>query len=79
MKLEYFILAFSHNNMVRLLTKHEGGHKIIADNWDDISMDWEIVQGKGRFADYAKANVIGLASILTGGAYPEAINIVIEL
>lgn len=78
MLLEYFINAFSHNNTIRLLTKHEGGHKLVAENWDVVSMDWQVVQGEGAFADYAKHNVLGLATILVQGHYPEALNIVIE-
>lgn len=78
MKLGEFIQMFSHNNLVRLVYKHKGGHKLVANSWEDICMDWEILKTKGKFRHYINNEVLGLASIYTGGHYPETINIVIE-
>ena len=79
MKLGEFIKNFSHNNMVRLLHKDKGGHKLVSDNWDDVSMDWEINKSKGKFRHYIDNEVLGIVGILGAGKnYTEAINIVIE-
>ena len=42
MKLGEFIKNFSHNNMIRLLYKHQGVHKLVLENWNDVSMDWQV-------------------------------------
>jgi hypothetical protein len=78
MELGEFIKNFSHNNLVRLVYKQKDGHKLVADSWEDVCMDWKIVKGKGKFRHYINNEVLGLASIYTGGHYPETINIVIE-
>jgi len=66
------------NSLVRVLYKNPGGHKLILDDWDGVSMDWEIVKGVGKYAPYVNHKVLGIASILTFGHYRESINIVIE-
>jgi hypothetical protein len=66
------------NSLVRVLYKNPGGHKLVLDDWDDVSMDWEIVKGVGKYAPYVNHKVLGIASILTFGHYRESINIVIE-
>src|SRR5574343_384602 len=82
MKLGEFIDKFSHNNIIRLLYKSESGHETVLNDWNDVSMDWEINNQKGKFRHYINNEVIGLASIHfnthTIKQYTEAINIVIE-
>jgi hypothetical protein len=81
MKLGEFIEKFSHNNIVRLMYKDKGGHKCVLDDWNDVSMDHEILRGKGKNRHYIDNEVLGLAGIYFSQGhshYPEAINIVIE-
>jgi len=82
MKLGEFIKNFSHNNIVRLHYKIKGGNQCVLDDWNDVSMDHEILKGKGKNRHYINNEVLGLSAIyLTHGRghhYPEAINIVIE-
>lgn len=80
MTLHNFIKKFSNNNLVRLLYRKENLSDcyIIADTWDDVSMDWEITKHKGIFKDYGNHKVISLQSIMVDGPYSEALNIVIE-
>jgi hypothetical protein len=81
MKLGEFIKQFSHNNIVRLHYKIKGGHRCVLEDWDDVSMDHEIVNGKGKNRHYINNEVLGLAGIYFQKGhtnYPEAINIVIE-
>jgi hypothetical protein len=78
MKLGEFIQNFSHNNLIRLVYKNKGGHEIVLETWNDVSMDWEIVKGKGKNRHYINNEVLGVASIGGMKCYSEAINIVIE-
>ncbi len=81
MKLGEFIEAFSHNNIIRLHYTHEGeggGNICVLENFDQVSMDWEVNLGKGKYARYRNHEVIKLLSICTDSKYPEAINILIE-
>ncbi len=81
MKLGEFIEAFSHNNIIRLHYVNEGesgGNICVLENFDQVSMDWEVNQGKGKYARYRNHEVIKLLSICTDSKYPEAINILIE-
>jgi hypothetical protein len=82
MKLGEFIEKFSHNNLIRLHYKIKGGNRLVLEDWNDVSMDWEVNKAKGKFRHYINNEVLGLASILLygtkGQSYPEAINIVIE-
>lgn len=78
MKLGEFIDKFSHNNLIRLHYKNKGGHICVLDDFDKVSMDWEVNKNKGPYSRYKDHEVLGLASILCGGPYPEAINIIIE-
>ena len=82
MKLGEFIKNFSHNNVIRLLYKHKGGHEVVLDNWNDVSMDWEVNQQKGKFRHFINNEVLGLATISfmagQGIHHSEALNIVIE-
>ena len=78
MTLGEFIKNFSHNNLIRLVYKHKGGHKLVLDTWNDVSMDWEVNKAMGKNRHYIDNQVPGLASILTEGNYPEALNIIIE-
>jgi hypothetical protein len=50
-------------------------------DWNDVSMDHEILKGKGKNRHYINNEVLGLAGIYFQSyscSYPEAINIVIE-
>lgn len=82
MKLGEFITQFSHNNIIRLVYKDKGGHKLVLDDWNDVSMDHQVLNGKGKNRHYIDNEVLGLAGICfpsaQGHHYPEAINIVIE-
>ena len=82
MKLGEFIKNFSHNNIVRLLYKEKGGHKCVHESWNDVSMDHNILNGKGKNRHYINNEVLGLATICfspgEGYHYTEALNIVIE-
>jgi hypothetical protein len=81
MKLGEFIKNFSHNNMIRLHYREKGGNRIVLDEWDDVSMDHEIVNGKGKNRHYIDNEVLGLVGIYFQSGhthYPDAINIVIE-
>lgn len=82
MKLGEFIKNFSHNNIVRLHYKDKGGNQLVLEDWDDVSMDHEILNGKGKNRHYINNEVLGLSAIYLppnkGHHYPEAINIVIE-
>jgi hypothetical protein len=80
MILKEFIEEYiERNSMVRLLYKDKlGNHKIILNNWNEVSMEWEVVKGEGVYAPYNNHKVLCIASILVRGHYPEAINIVIE-
>ena len=82
MKLGEFIERFSHNNVVRLVYKINGGHELVLDDWNDVSMDWEINKAKGKFRHYVDNEVLGLTTISfvsgQGIHHADAINIVIE-
>ena len=82
MKLGEFIKNFSHNNIIRLHYKEPGGNGLVLRDWNDVSMDHEILNGKGKNRHYINNEVVGLVSICLrpelGHRYPEAINIVIE-
>lgn len=79
MKLGEFIENFSHNNLIRLVYKEKGGHKLVLESWDDVSMDWEVNKAKSKNRHYINNEVLGLASIgRAGNLYPESINIIIE-
>ena len=80
MKLKEFIEEnIEQNSLVRLLYKNKpSGYRIILSHWDDVSMEHRIIKGIGKFGKYRNNEVIGIASILTGGPYSESINIVIE-
>lgn len=79
MKLGEFIEKFSHNNMIRLVYQNKGGHEIVLNTWDDVSMDWEVNKTKGKNRHYINNEVLGIVGILGAGKhYSEAINIIIE-
>lgn len=67
------------NSLIRLVYKIRGGcHEVVLNNWDDVSMEWEILKNKGKYKEYIDCEVIGITSILVGGPYSEAINICIK-
>jgi len=81
MKLGEFIKKFSHNNIIRLHYNMESGNKCVLGHWDNVSMDHEILKGKGKNRHYINNEVLGLTGIHFQSGhthYPEAINIVIE-
>ena len=82
MTLGEFIKNFSHNNIIRLHFKEGNVKGLVLKDWNDVSMDHEILNGKGKNRHYINNEVVGLASISLrpelGHHYPEAINIVIE-
>lgn len=81
MKLGEFIKNFSHNNVIRLLYKIEGGHEVVLTDWNDVSMDWEVNNRKGKFRHFIDNEVLGLAKISfvagQGVHHTDALNIVI--
>jgi hypothetical protein len=83
MKLGEFIKNFSHNNLIRLHYKIKGGHELVLEDWNDVSMDWEVNKQQGKFRHYIDNEVLGLIGIYfsgqKGNSYPEAINIEIEM
>jgi hypothetical protein len=81
MKLGEFIKSFSHNNMIRLHYDMESGTKCVLGDWNNVSMDHEILKGKGKNRHYINNEVLRLVGINFQAAhtsYPEALNIVIE-
>ena len=66
------------NSLVRLVYKQKSGHEIILKTWDDVSMEWEILKGKGKNRHYINNDVLGVACIAGMKRYSDAINIVIE-
>ena len=82
MKLGEFIEKFIRpNSLVRLIHIHEDGDHMTAlsGGWNCVSMEWEILQGKGDNRHFINNEVIGIKDILVRhNPYIEAINIVIE-
>jgi len=82
MKLGEFIEKFSHNNVIRLVYEHKGGHVTVLNDWNDVSMDWKVNKQKGKFRHYVDNKMIGLTTIsFSPGSkihYNEALNIIIE-
>jgi hypothetical protein len=79
MKLGEFITKFIQaNSLIRLVYNHSNGHKLVHQSWEDIGMEWEVLKAKGKNRHYINNQVLGIASIATGGHYPETINIVIQ-
>jgi hypothetical protein len=79
MKLGEFLEKFiDQNSLIRLVHKERGGYKIVLNDWNDVSMGWQVQRGMGKNRHYINNEVINICCILTGGSYSEAINIVIE-
>lgn len=82
MKLGEFIKNFSHNNVIRLVYKNKGGHEVVLNDWNDVSMDWEVNKQKGKFRHFINNEVLGLTTISFGAGqgihHSDALNIVIE-
>jgi hypothetical protein len=80
MKLGEFIEKLVEpNSLIRLLYKTKGGHEVALNDWNDVSMEWEVLKAKGKNRHYIDNEVIGVVDILVRGShYSEAINIVIE-
>lgn len=78
MTLREFIKQFVEpNTLIRLVYKEGSGHRTVAEHWDKVSMEWEILENRGNYRKYADNEVIGVTDIITEGAYSEAVNIVI--
>ena len=79
MTLKDFVKEYvEHNSLIRVVYKLPGGHKAVLNSWSEVSMDHELLKMKGKFARFLNHEVIGVASILTTGAYPDAVNIVVK-
>lgn len=82
MKLGEFIKNFSHNNVIRLLYRCKGGNEVVLEDWNDVSMDWEVNKQKGKFRHFINNEVIGLTTIYfppgSGIHHIDALNIIIE-
>lgn len=80
MKLGEFIEKFSHNNIIRLWYKHEGGYKAVLDHANDVSMDWEVNKQEGKNRHFINNEVLGLVGMEFHSDIDrhDAINIVIE-
>lgn len=80
MKLGEFIQQFSHNNVIRLWYKIKGGHEIVGETFNDVSMDWQVNKQQGKFRHYVNNEVLGLTTCLFGSGvqHTDALNIVIE-
>lgn len=81
MKLGEFIEQFIRpNSLVRLICRDEDGiYRTVLEDWDCVSMEWEILRGKSENRHYIDNKVIGIKDILIHKCpYSEAINIVIE-
>ena len=82
MKLGEFIKNFSHNNMIRLHHNIKGGQELVINDWNEVSMDWEVNKQKGKFRHFINNEVLGLTTISFGAGqgihHSDALNIVIE-
>jgi hypothetical protein len=79
MTLKDFVQQYvEHNSLIRVVYKLPGGHKAVLNSWSEVSMDHELLKMKGKLARFVNHEVIGVASILTTGAYPDAVNIVVK-
>ena len=80
MKLGEFIENFSHNNIIRLWYKNDGGYKTVLVHVNDVSMDWEVNKQEGKFRHFINNEVLGIVGIefSTETKHHDAINIVIE-
>lgn len=79
MKLGEFIKKFIRpNSLIRLVYKTNEGHEIALESWEDVSMEWEVLKGKGKNRHFIDNEVIGITCISGMNRYSEAINIVIE-
>jgi len=80
MKLGEFIRHFSHNNLIRLWYKHEGGYKAVLDHANDVGMDWAVNKQEGKYRHFINNEVLGLVGIEFSKEtkHHDAINIVIE-
>jgi hypothetical protein len=82
MKLGEFIKNFSHNNVIRLVYKNKSGHEVVLNDWNDVSMDWEVNKQKGKFRHFVDNEVLGLTTISFGAGqgihHADALNIVVE-
>ena len=66
MTLGEFLEKFSSNNLIRLhyICDVSGGYKTVLEEFNKVSMDWEVNKNKGPYKNYKDNEVIKLASIL---------------
>lgn len=78
MTLKEFIEKFVvHNTVVRLWNEKGQTYQMIHDGDKEVSMEWEVIDGKSFLSKYLENKVIGVTDIVCN-EYPEAVNIVIE-
>lgn len=65
MKLGEFIKNFTHNNVIRLVykVKNNHGYEVVLNDWNDVSMDWEVNKGQGKYRHYINNEVLGLTTL----------------
>lgn len=82
MKLGEFIKKFSHNNVIRLLYQNKLAYEVVLNDWNDVSMDWEVNKQQGIFRHFIDNKVLGLATISFSMGekihHADVLNIVIE-
>lgn len=81
MKLKDFLIKYSkpNHNPIRILhTNENGAYEIVADSWEDVSLDDEILTGGGIYKDYLDAEVVSIVAPFVDCINAEAINIVIQ-
>lgn len=78
MKLKDFIEKFvAHNTVVRLWREKGHTYQMIHDGEKEVSMEWEVLDGKSFLSKYLESKVVCVTDIVCN-KYPEAVNIVIE-
>lgn len=79
MKLREFIERFViRNTVVRLWYEIKSGHKMLHDGEKEVSMEWEVLDGKSFLSKYLENIVVGVTDIVCD-EYREAVNIVIKM
>lgn len=79
MTLREFIEKFViHNSIVRLWYEIKSGYKMIHDGEKEVSMDWEVLDGKSFLSKYLENIVVGVTDIVCD-EYKEAVNIIIKM
>lgn len=78
MTLKEFIEKFvCKNTVIRLWTEYKGGHKMIHNADEEVSMEWQALKGESFQSAFLDREVIGVTDILCE-THREAVNIVIR-